>query len=82
MNSKDDLYDPTEDKELLDTKEKALARLEAIEAKLGERYGVKENIREFLIDLDLKNELVEDELVQDWHGDYAWYVNCFLKDEE
>lgn len=64
------------------TTQQCKEELEKIESKLGERYGVTENIREFLIDLDKKNQLYEDELVSDWHSEYSAYKNYLEMDAE
>jgi len=50
--------------------------LEEIENKLAKRLNIIDcNIREKLIDLNLNNELIEDELTEDWHQTYASYLD-------
>lgn len=41
--------------------------LEDIEARLAERYGLRGNVRALLIEMCKIGQLVEDELVADWH---------------
>lgn len=41
--------------------------LKDIEARLGERFGLRSNVRALLIEMDKAGQLVEDELVADWH---------------
>ena len=58
--------------ECVETPEMVLARLEEIEGLLAARLGlVGEDIRGQLFALDQANELVEDELVADWHSQYS-----------
>lgn len=51
-----------------------VAQLERIEVKLAERLGLTGDVRSQLIQLAKDNQLVEDELVADWHAGYAWYL--------
>lgn len=57
------------------TFEMTKARLEAIEARLAERFGLTGDVREQLIAMDEDNRLVEDELVADWHCEMASYID-------
>lgn len=56
------------------TFEMAKAELEAIEKKLAEQHGLTENVRETLVDMDRRGDLVEDELVTDWHDALSVYL--------
>lgn len=47
--------------------------LEEVENQIAIKLGLKENIRETLIELDRQNFLVETELVARWHELYAIY---------
>ncbi len=57
------------------TFEMTKARLEAIEAKLAERFGLTGDVRAQLIVMDKTNELEEDDLVADWHCELASYYD-------
>lgn len=58
------------------TFEQTKASLEAVEVKLADRLGLQgSNVREQLLSLDRDNRLVEDELVADWHGFLASYLD-------
>lgn len=61
-----------------------LARLQAIEAQLAERLGLipNFNIREQLVVLDLGGQLIEDELVADWHEAYSSYLDDIREEKE
>lgn len=63
------------DEECLVTREQTEARLVLVESELADRLGIRENVRHTLIQLDKSNELVEDELVADWHDLYASYLD-------
>lgn len=49
-------------------------RLLQIEKKLAQRLNIKDNIRQTLFNLAKAHQLEEDELVQDWHQAYAYFV--------
>lgn len=66
---------PDDWSDCIDTMEKSKARLEAIEAKLAERFGLTGDVREQLSQMDRENRLVEDELVADWHQELSWYTD-------
>jgi hypothetical protein len=54
------------------------ARLLKVEAKLVERFnfvGTQAQFRDFLFEKDKRNELVEDEVVADWHQYYASHLS-------
>lgn len=51
-----------------------ITQLKRIEAQLADRLGLKGDVREQLVQLAKDNQLVEDELVADWHAGYAWYL--------
>lgn len=53
----------------IDTKEKCAARLAVIEAQLLQRHNLK--TREDLLKGLRSEEVVEDELVADWHCEYS-----------
>lgn len=55
--------------------EQSKAELEEIEKQLAQRLNLTGDIRAQLIALAKSGELVEDDLVQDWHGAYAGYVD-------
>lgn len=48
--------------------------LEAVETKLAARFNLTGNIRNQLIAMDRANNLLEDELVADWHDLYSSYM--------
>lgn len=61
------------------TFEQAQSELEEIERQLAIRHSITDvNIRDALIKLDRENNLVEDELVADWHDLHSRYLN-FLR---
>jgi hypothetical protein len=47
--------------------------LERVEAELAKRLGIQGSPRDELIRLAKANQLIEDELVSEWHALYAWY---------
>lgn len=58
------------------TFEQARDRLEKIEAELGEKLNIKEDIRYNLINMEIKHELDDgDELVRDWLQAYNIYID-------
>lgn len=57
------------------TLEESKNKLEAVEARLAERFNLHGDIRSQLIEMDKNNLLVEDELVADWHDLYSWYMD-------
>ena len=60
------------------TPEQTREELEDLESQLAQIYhleGSIEEIRQQLISLDLTGQLVEDELVADWHGAYASFLD-------
>jgi hypothetical protein len=59
--------------------ELAEQRLVRLERKLAARHGITQDIRQTLIARDQEGQLVEDELVADWHDAYASYIN-FLRE--
>jgi len=48
--------------------------LERIEVQLAKRLGIQGNPRDELIRLAKANQLIEDELVSEWHALYAWHL--------
>lgn len=58
----------------IETPAQLLAKLTAVERQLAERLGLQADVREQLMRLDRAGQLVEDELVRDWHDLYASYV--------
>lgn len=50
--------------------------MEAVERVLAERLDIPPtvDVRERLMELDRQNQLIEDEVVADWHELYAHYV--------
>jgi hypothetical protein len=60
------------------TPEQTREELEELESQLARIYkleGSVEEIRQQLISLNLAGQLVEDELVADWHGAYASFLD-------
>lgn len=66
---------PEELEGCIETPQGVAARLVLIEQQLGKKLGLVGDIRCQLIHLDLRNELVEDQLVADWHEYYSAYVH-------
>jgi hypothetical protein len=57
------------------TEQRLSERLEAVEAQLASTLSLEvATIRATLVALDKKGELIENELVADWHELYAQYV--------
>ncbi len=71
--------------ECIETFEDIKQQLEAVELKLAKRFNIlttksSEHIRSTLIKMSRANELVEDELVRDWHDLYASYQDWIKYD--
>jgi len=62
-----------------DTIDSALGRLEEIEQELAQRYGLTGNIREQLIEMNKRHEILETDIVANWHQALSWYYG-FLED--
>ena len=62
--------------------DQTIARLQAIEAKLAKRLGLVSNIRDQLLELAKSGQLIEDELVADWHDAYSSYLNEVQEEKE
>jgi hypothetical protein len=68
-----------EDADLFVTPEQNLAKLEAIEEQLAKKLNLPlDGIRLKLLGLDRHGELVEDELVSDWHELLAIHTDNVL----
>ena len=64
-----------DDKECLVTFEQTKAALEAIEAKLAERFSLTGDVRAQLFLMDRENRLIEDDVVADWHDKMSSYID-------